>query len=156
MNKNKLQWCCRQKDGIHVIELKPHLSIAYFNEADETLKNMILITGKWKVITAYYACYHALYALLMKCGIKCEIHDCTIELMPLFGFNEQDHKSMQALKEDRIQAQYYLKNIELKDEQQIKRFIHACKLISDNLTSQMIEQIRTTLGKDLEPRGTTQ
>ena len=35
----------------------------------------------WISTTAYYARYFAFYALLQKCGIKSEIHDCTISLM---------------------------------------------------------------------------
>ncbi|MEA2003961.1 MAG: hypothetical protein U9O53_03295 [archaeon] len=42
------------------------------------------------MITAYYACYNALYSILMKCGIKSEIHDCTIELMDFFDFEAKD------------------------------------------------------------------
>src|SRR3989344_7062040 len=116
MQKDKLTWCCKQKKGIKLIDLKPHLSESYIKEADETLENMFLSKGKWKIITAYYACYNAIYAILMKCGIQCEIHECTIELMKLFNFASSEIEFMKKLKEDRIQTQYYLKNIELKDE----------------------------------------
>ena len=75
MNKGKIKWCLKQKKGISLIELKPHLSEAYVKEADETLENVFATTGKWKVITAYYACYNSVYALLMKAGINCEIND---------------------------------------------------------------------------------
>ena len=37
------------------------------------------ITKDWKISTAYYTIYFSLYALLMKIGVKCEIHSCTIE-----------------------------------------------------------------------------
>ena len=65
----------------------------------------------------------------MKCGIRCEIHDCTIELMELFGFTGDEVAFMKKLKDDRIQAQYYLKQVELKDQDGVKGFILKCKLI---------------------------
>ena len=83
MNNKKLIWCINQNKGIELIDQKLHLSTSYIQEADETLENMLSSKGKWKTIMAYYTCYNALYSLLMKVGIKCEIHDCTIELMDL-------------------------------------------------------------------------
>ena len=74
-------------------------------EADETLENVFTAKGKWKLIIAYYACYNALYALLMKCGIRCEIHDCTLELMELFGF---DTSEVDYLKKRYRKVYYYL------------------------------------------------
>ena len=90
MNEDKIKWCCRQNKGIKLEELKPHVSESYMKEADETLENVFSAKGKWKLITAYYACYNALYSLLMKCGIKCEIHECSLELMSLFGFEDAE------------------------------------------------------------------
>jgi len=145
MQKNKINWCCTQKKGIILTELKPHLSDAYIKEADETLENVFTTTGKWKVITSYYACYNALYAILMNCGIKSEIHDCTIELMKILPFDTPSIEFMEKLKEDRIQTQYYLKNKEPPTEQHVKQFIITCKNIRTNITTPQIEQIRKTL-----------
>lgn len=139
---NKIKWCLEQKKGIKLIEIKPHLSDSYLKEADETLENVFSTSGKWKVITGYYACYNALYAILMKTGIKCEIHDCTLELMKLFGFDNSEMKYLKKLKEDRIQAQYYLKDIILEDESNVKKFVSRCKIILYNLNSEKIEKIR--------------
>ena len=75
MNKGKIIWCLRQKKGIEITETKPHLAELYIKEAEETLENVRTTKGKWKVITAYYSCYNALYSILMKSGIKCEIND---------------------------------------------------------------------------------
>lgn len=153
MNEDKIRWCLRQNKGIRVIELKPHLCTSYIKEADETLENVFTAKGKWKVIIAYYACYNALYSVLMKTGIKCEIHDCTLELMELFDFDNYDIDYIKKLKEDRIQAQYYLKNVALEDETKIKKFILNCKTVLDSLSSRKIEEIRARIenkigGKD--------
>ena len=91
-------------------------------------------SSKWDVIKAYYACYHALYAVLMKCGIKCEIHDCSIELMKNIGsFSKEDYSLLIELKENRIQVQYYLKKKTLSNLNQVKRLILKCQEIAENI-----------------------
>lgn len=142
---DKLKWCLKQKKGIELINPKSNLSKAYLMEADETLENVSVVKGKWKIITAYYACYNALYAILMKCGIKCEIHDCTIELMRLFNFTQLDIEYMRELKDTRIKAQYYLKKVFLKEESKVKQFISKCKIILSGLSSSDIIVIRRQL-----------
>jgi len=94
---------------------------------------------------AYYACYSAIYAILMKCGIKCEIHDCTLELLNLFPFTKEEKEFIFNLKEDRVKSQYHLKNIILKDEEEVKKFIFKCKTIITDLNSQKIQEIRNNL-----------
>ena len=144
-DRNKLKWCMRQKKGIVLIDAKPHLSQSYIREADDTLDNVIVTKGKWKIITAYYACYNALYSILMKCGIQSEIHDCTIELMHLFDFEDSDIEYLRKLKYDRIQVQYYLERISLDDENKVKLFIFKCKQILNNLNSSEIMNARDIL-----------
>lgn len=147
MNSEKIKWCLCKKDGIEIIELKPHLSKSYIEEADETMENVFSAKGKWKTIMAYYACYNALYSILMKCGIKCEIHECTIELMGMFGFTEDEVAYMRQLKDDRIQAQYYLKNIVIENEGSLKKFVSRCKAILCGLDSIKIEAVRNQLSE---------
>jgi len=145
MKKDKIKWCQKQAKGIRLIELNPHLSEAYMEEADETLENVFSAKGKWKLITAYYACYNAFYSLLMKCGIRCEIHDCSLELMELFDFDVSEIEYLKELKENRIQAQYYLKSIELEDEINVKKLILKCKSLLNDLNSEKIGEIRAKL-----------
>ncbi|MCK4967787.1 MAG: hypothetical protein KAS12_01915, partial [Candidatus Aenigmarchaeota archaeon] len=80
--------------------------------------------------------------ILMKCGIKSEIHDCTIELMSFFDFDDSDIVYLRKLKFERIQVQYYLKNLVLDDELSVKEFIFKCKQILADLDSLKIETIR--------------
>ena len=147
MNEEKIRWCLCQKKGIQIIGIKPHLSKSYMEEAELTLENVFPAKGKWKLITAYYACYNALYSVLMKCGIQCEIHDCTIELMDILGFESEKIKYMRKMKGDRIQAQYYLRDVRLDDEQKVKEFILACKVLLNDLNSAKIEQIRNAISR---------
>ena len=88
---NKIKWCCKQKRGIELVEFKPHLDESYMKESRDDLKalNSTDNKSKWKIIIAYYACYESLYSLLVRAGIKCEIHDCSLKLMELFGFLNQ-------------------------------------------------------------------
>jgi len=139
---SKIEWCINQKGGIELIEQKPHLSASYIKEADDTLESLLKINGRWKVIMAYYACYSAVYSLLMKCGIKSEIHDCTIALMKILGFEKNEIEYIRKLKSDRIDAQYYLKNIEFADEKNVKEFVLKCKEISEELNDDKINEIR--------------
>lgn len=145
MSIEKIKWCLCQKGGIKLTEPKPHLSMSYIQEADETLENVFSAKGKWKTITAYYACYSAIYSVLVRCGIKSEIHECTLELMDLFDFTKDEKDFLRNLKDDRIQAQYYLKSIMLKDEDSVKNFILRCKVILTNLNTKNIGDIRKKL-----------
>ncbi|NOR85402.1 hypothetical protein GQ473_04735 [archaeon] len=113
------------------------------SEADDTFETMHVAKKKWKVITAYYSCYNALYSILMRCGIKCEIHDCSLNLMFLInGFKTDDVLFLESLKDDRINVQYYLKDIELNDETFVKAFVFKCKHVLNTLNQNDIECIR--------------
>ena len=90
MKEDKIKWCCQQKKGIELIELKPHLKESYMKESAEDFEELTNSGDKWKIIIAYYSCYEAFYSILMKCGIRCEIHDCSLELMDFFDFNIED------------------------------------------------------------------
>ena len=94
------------------------LAEEYFRNAEETLRvtNLIKDSGSnmWLATQKYYTEYLAAYALLMKIGIKSEIHSCTIEVIKLL---EQEKfldftfsKILEDDKELRIDNQYYLKN----------------------------------------------
>jgi len=44
-------------------------------------------SNMWLATTKYYCEYFAIYAVLMKLGIKCEIHECTIKLVEFLEHN---------------------------------------------------------------------
>lgn len=152
MNEDKIKWCCKQKRGIELIELKPHLNESYIKESEEDFDELSSAGNKWKTIIAYYSCYEAFYSLLMKCGIRCEIHDCSLELMGIFDFNGEEIEYMKDLKKAREGNQYYLKRNLLEDDNKIKEFISKCKEISEGLNSEDVEKIRENV-KDIKERG---
>ena len=147
---NKLEWCCNKKNGITLIEPNDNLSDEYMKESDKTLDSLDLINDKWGLIMGYYACYNALYSLMMKMGIKSEIHDCSIELMKMIPqFSDDDINFIKNLKKDRIDAQYYLKDKVLDDKGKEKEFVLKCKQIKGELDTPSIrEKLRRIIKGD--------
>ncbi len=144
----ELSWCLKQKRGIESIEPNENLCQAYFKEADDSLAAVKQNLGKWKIIASYYACYSAVYAVLMKMGIKSEIHECTITLMPFLGFDEEQIRFLKSLKDDRIEVQYYLGQALLEDITKIKSFIVFCKNLALKLDEDAVKTIRRIVKND--------
>lgn len=79
-----LKWCCTTKDGLRLAEPNDNLAQSYMSTADDFLGTMNRerhYNMKASLSAAYYAMYNALYAVLSKAGLKCQIHACTIECM---------------------------------------------------------------------------
>ena len=109
---DQIKWCLNQKKGIELVEPSDNLRDAYLIKADETLE--VLRATKirdWQLTTAYYTMYHGLYSLLMKIGIKCEIHTCTIEFAKRYldkHFTKEDFILLDKAFRARNDAQYYV------------------------------------------------
>lgn len=109
---DQIKWCLSQRKGIELVEPSGNLREAYLLKADKTLE--VLQATKirdWQLTTAYYAMYHGLYSLLMKIGIKCEIHTCTIEFAKRFlkqHFTAEDFILLDKAFRARNDAQYYV------------------------------------------------
>ena len=143
---DKIDWCKKQNKGIKLVEQNLNLSIKYLDDANTDLETMLTLSGKWKNITAYYACYNALYAILQIIGIKCEIHDCSIALMDIIHlFNKEDYEFLKTLKLERINVQYYLKVPKTINEINVKEFVLRAKHIAQTITELDIINIRKKL-----------
>lgn len=146
----ELSWCLNQKKGIKLIEPNDNLFTEYVQTAEETLEILKTIKGKskvWLATTKYYCEYFSFYALLMKVGIKCEIHECTIKLCKVFEelkvVPEGYSKILDEDKQLRIDNQYYLKNREVPiDYDKIVNFVITLKSIGIKLSTDKIEEIR--------------
>jgi len=116
---DQIKWCLNQKKGIELVEPNDNLREAYLIKADEALETLRTSKIKdWQLTTAYYAIYHSLYSLLMKIGVKCEIHSCTIEFAKRFlkkYFSAEDFELVDKAFSARIDSQYYV-NREVPDE----------------------------------------
>ena len=107
----------------------------------ETRSNM------WLATTKYYIEYFAIYSILMKIGIKCEIHDCTIALVKFLedqGIIEKGtSKILEKDKELRIDNQYYLKNKPVNiDFEKLSNFMLSIKSSLDKLDDKKITELK--------------
>ncbi len=154
---DKLEWCKKQKNGIELIEQNTNLSKEYLEKAENALKATKALEGnkEWQISSAYYAMYFSLYAILMKIGIKCEIHACSIEIMKKLlrnYFSNEDVNLLQKSLTARIDAQYYTDR-EIKEEQRLlmienaPKFHLKCKEITIKLTNKEIVQIRNNFSE---------
>lgn len=109
---------------------------------------------EWITTTAYYARYFALYALLMKMGIKSEIHDCSIAIAKLLTekriLSENLVKDIANSKQIRIDTQYYvereLNQIEIKrNVENARKFVLEIEKLIENITPDQIENIRNLI-----------
>jgi len=147
----KINWCKQQKNGIRLIEPNDNLSLEYFNNAEESMKVLKQIystqSNMWLATTKYYIEYFAIYSVLMKLGIKCEIHDCSLALIKLLEENHLFQKGtydiLEKDKELRIDNQYYLKNKEvIINFNSLSSFLLKIKEIIEKLNKDKIKEIR--------------
>ena len=158
MKDDLLAWCFKQKRGIRIIEPNPNLTKAYLKKAKSALNTMTaalqINEADWTATTAYYARYFALYALLMKMGVKSEIHDCTINVAQLLAnhgiLNQNLVTDIAEAKQTRIDTQYYVatqlnqKEIR-KNAETARKFVLEIEQTIENITSKQINTIRTLL-----------
>lgn len=150
----KIGWCKKQEKGIKLTEPNDNLSREYLENAEESLKVLRSInetkSNMWLATTKYYIEYFAVYSVLMKIGIKCEIHDCTISLVKFLEdegvIKQGTSKILERDKELRIDNQYYLKNKPVNiDFEKLSEFIILTKGTLNNLDIDKIEELRRKL-----------
>jgi len=157
MDSEKLNWCCGQNNGLKLVQPNNNLAKEYIKSSEETLLILQDIKNKsnmWLATTKYYTEYFAVYALLQKIGIKCEIHDCTIELA---SFLEEKKfipkgytKTLSEDKDLRIDNQYYLKNRKVDvNIEELRDFILILKNKINTLSLIETNKIREELKKVL-------
>lgn len=144
-----LDWC--KKQGLKLIAPNDNLAEEYFSSAEETLRvsNAIRNSGSnlWLATQKYYAEYLAAYSILMKIGVKSEIHSCTIEIINLLEKEGMINFHFAAVLEEdkqlRIDNQYYLKNRPVNfDPKKLSELLLNIRKILDTITAERIEQIR--------------
>src|SRR4030042_4863469 len=108
-----LKWCCNKKEGIKLIEQNDNLSIGYIKMAENAIGTMNReksLNMQFAISACYYSMYYSLYSILMKIGVKCEIHACTLEFMKKFLLNfysKEDYKITSKAFDVRNATQYY-------------------------------------------------
>lgn len=153
--KSHVSWCWKQKRGIKLEEPNDNLCKAYIEKAKSALNMLDSAIEKdendWIATTAYYSRYFVFYALLQKCGVKSEIHDCTISLMH-FLFVEENiikeplHAELLLSKDLRVDTQYYV--TEQIDKEKLKtdsatarNFVLKMEEVIENITETQIIKI---------------
>jgi uncharacterized protein (UPF0332 family) len=138
-----------------MIQPNENLTKAYLKKAISALNAMNatlqIKETDWTATTAYYARYFALYSLLMKIGIKSEIHDCTIAIAKLLAqkgiLNEDLVNDISTSKQIRIDTQYYVER-ELnkasikRNATNARKFVLRVEKAIENVTPDQIETIR--------------
>ncbi len=107
-----INWCLRIGNGIELIEPNSNMSDSYIKMAEESLDIIKKVEGSslWVASTSYYSMYYCLYSFMIKVGVKCEIHKCSIEFMKKFlidFYNLGDVKLIKTAFGLRNDLQYY-------------------------------------------------
>lgn len=109
---DEIKWCSGKREGLSLIEPNSNLAEAYLKKAEEALESMrVNVIRDWKISTAYYTIYFSIYSLMMKIGLKCEIHSCTLEFVKQFlneYFTKDEIDFVRDSLKARIDAQYYI------------------------------------------------
>ncbi|MBI2044564.1 HEPN domain-containing protein [Candidatus Pacearchaeota archaeon] len=156
-----LKWCCRQKAGIQLFEPNENLAKGYVEMAESAIgtmnreKNLNL---QFAISACYYSMYYSLYAVLIKIGVKCEIHACTLEFMKRFLINfysKDDLKIIAKAFDARNISQYYVDKIVSKENidliiSQAPFFLSSSKEILSKINEKDVKKIREELKKLFE------
>lgn len=150
-----IEWCFNVKNGLDIVEPNENMSVSYLSMAEES---MFMIKKNeesriWTASTSYYTMYYCLYSIMMKIGIKCEIHQCSIEFMKYFlneFYSNDDLELIKTALDVRNNLQYYPdrlidnSKIELIKKEAVEFFIKS-KDILIKITENKINEIRKKL-----------
>lgn len=149
-----LSWCLRNKKGIKLITSNDNLSKVYLRKSRSSLNILSSAIEKkeweWILETSYYARYFCVYSFLMKVGIKCEIHDCTIQLIGFLadkGFvGKRFFEELRESKSLRVDSLYYNKDFAhdliLNFSKSAPKFCLDFEEFIENLDEEKIEGVR--------------
>ncbi len=150
-----IEWCKKQKHGIELIEPNEDLANAYIKKAEDPLSASLNLENNtdWRVSSLYYTMYFSVYATLMRIGVKCEIHSCTIAFAQFFlnnYFSKEEIEMLNKAMKARIDVQYYTdrnisKRVYNKMIENAPKFIAISKDTINKLTEKEIFEIRTKI-----------
>lgn len=112
-----IKWCCKQKEGLKLTNPSENLSASYIKMAENALGTMNRERNynlAFSISACYYSMYYSLYSILMKLGVKCEIHSCTLKFMEEFlkdFYTKDEMKILSKAFDLRIIAQYYVDKV---------------------------------------------
>ena len=118
-----LRWCCKKEGGLKLDVSNENSTQGYLTLAENALGTMNRernYNRQFAISACYYSMYYALYAVLMKAGVKCEIHSCTLEFMKRILKDFYSLEEIRAIKKAfdcRETAQYYVDRIVSKEDE---------------------------------------
>ncbi len=132
------------------------MSHSYIKMAEESigmLPEAVRRSRIWTATVSYYIFYYSLYSLMLRIGVKCEIHACSLEFMKKFltGFySKMDVEMMEKAFNARISLQYYAdRPVDTKEIEEVQKyckdFYVKTKDIMSRLTEGEIKNIRNSL-----------
>ena len=153
-----LRWCCKQKDGIRLVDSNDNLAKGYLKMAEDYLGTMNRerkYNMMFSVSACYYSMYYSLYAVCMKFGIKCEIHSCSLELMKkLLGdyYSDSDIKIIRKAFDTRNITQYYVDRIVSNEDtdfiiSKAPFFVTKSREILFKISDEDIKKVRGEIGR---------
>ncbi len=148
-----LKWCFSKKEGLGLIEPNDNLSSGYIQMAENAIGTMIReknLNLQFAISACYYSMYYSLYSILMKIGIKCKIHTCTLEFMKKIlsnYYSNEDCKLIEKAFDARNTSQYYVDKIFSKETtdfifSKAQHFLNKSKDILSKLNEKDILKIR--------------
>lgn len=156
-----LKWCCNKKEGIRLIEPNENLSLGYLQMAENatgTMNREKSLNMQFAISACYYSMYYSLYSVLMKIGVKCEIHKCTIEFMKkllLEFYSNEDYKIISKAFDVRNTSQYYVDKIVTKEDtdfifSKAQYFLNKSKEILSKINENNIKHIRNRISETID------
>lgn len=152
-----IEWCLNQKNGLEIIEPNINMSDSYLKMAEESINisKGVEKSKIWTATTTYYIFYYSLYSLMLRIGIKCEIHSCSLEFMKVHlneFYNQKDLEMIQKSFTARINLQYYAdRSVDDRIIEEIKKYCKdyflKTKDILSKITENQINIIRENLSE---------
>jgi len=152
---DNIKWCLNVKNGLELVEPNEELTKAYIKKAEDSLRAAATLKDNkdWEISSSYYTMYFSLYAILMKIGVKCEIHLCAISFMKHFlndYFTDEEIELIEKSQKARIDTQYYSdRNISddlyKKMTSNTALFLVKCKEVSNEINEKSIKNIRSKI-----------
>lgn len=147
-----INWCRGVKGGLEIVEPNENMFRSYLEMAEESFQ-MIKNNAEskiWTASTSYYTMYYSLYAVMIKVGIKCEIHSCSIEFMKKYLGDLYGGEFVELIKEAfevRKDLQYYPDKLIdesklLKVKQGAVDFFVKTKEIVERIGESVVKEIR--------------
>ena len=154
-----VNWCLKQKHGLELIAPNNTVADSYIKIAEESIGILkgVAASKIWTATTTYYTFYYSLYSLMLRIGVKCEIHSCSIAFMKEYlnaFYDKKDIEMMTKAFSARIDLQYYAdrpvdSSVIEETKNHCKTFFIRTKDIFAKITEVQIKNIRDKLKEEM-------